>query len=154
MRDAESASRHPDGGDTGRSRREKRADKIQRAQIEAAKDQAKIQAEKELSFKELGLTAQDQASTYCREADQPVLQGSPGNRDAESAKLDAESLKLPAFIDEKDKLDSYLFCLECYDVNAIWEKNMWAIKLSALLIERAIILYNRMSNDDTMTTIS
>ena len=38
-------------------------------------------------------------------------------------------------VEEKDELDSYMYMLrfECYTENASWEKNMWAIKLSALL---------------------
>ena len=48
----------------------KRFDKIQMAQIEAAKDQAKIQAEKEIALKELELKAQEQASTSAA-ADSP-----------------------------------------------------------------------------------
>ena len=43
----------------------------------------------------------------------------------------AKSPKLPAFIDEKDELDSYLLCFERYAENASWEKNSWAITLSA-----------------------
>ena len=35
---------------------------------------------------------------------------------------DTESLKLPAFIDEKDELDSYLLRFERYAENAKWEK--------------------------------
>ena len=55
--------------------KEKIADEIQRAQIEAAKEQAKIQAVK-LSIKELELKAQVPASTSAT-ADPP-----PRNRDA------------------------------------------------------------------------
>ena len=60
----------------------------------------------------------------------------PRNRDA----------KLPAFIDEKYELDSYLLRFECYTENANWEKNMWAIKLSVLLTGRARDRYTRMSD--------
>ena len=78
------------------------------AQIEAAKDQGKIQAEKELALKELESKAQDQASTST------TADSSPRNRDA-------KSLKLPDLIDEKDQLDSYLLCT-CY-AEIAWEKN-------------------------------
>ena len=60
-----------------------------------------------------------------------------------------KSLKLPAFIEEKDELDSYLLRLERYAENASWEKNTWAIKPSALLTGRAIMdVYTRMSDTD------
>ena len=45
---------------------------------------------------------------------------------------DAVSPKLPAFLDEKDELDSYLLRLKCYTKNANCEQNTWAIQLSAL----------------------
>ena len=69
------------------------------AQIEAVKDQAKIQAEKVAKRKKL--KAQDQASASA--AATPL----PRNRDAKSPKL-------PAFIDERDEQDTYLLCFECY----------------------------------------
>ena len=55
-----------------------------------------------------------------------VVDPPPRNRDAKSPML-------PAFIDKKDELDSYLLHFERYAENAKWEKNVWAIKLSALL---------------------
>ena len=95
-----------------------------KTQIEAANLQAKVEADKELSLKELELKAQqDQASTS--------LAATPPRRNK-----DAKSLKLPSFKDTKDELDSYLLRIERYAENASWEKNTWAIKLSALLIGR------------------
>ena len=61
---------------------------------------------------------------------------------------DAKSPKLPSFIDEKDELDNYLLRLERYAENASWEKDTWAIKLSALLTGRAMDVYTRMSDAD------
>ena len=52
------------------------------------------------------------------------------------------------FVDEKDELDSYLLCFEHYAENAGWEKDTWAIKLSALLTGRAMDVYTRMSDTD------
>ena len=114
----------------------KRADEIRFAQIAAAKEQAKIEAEKELALKELGLKAQQsQASTS------PAATPPPRNKDAKSPKL-------PSFIDEKDELDSYLLHFEGYAENASWEKDTWAIKLSALLTGRAMDVYTRMLDAD------
>ena len=73
------------------------AEEKKMVQIEAAKDQAKIQAEKELALKE-ELKAKDHASTS---VDPP-----PCNRDAKSPKL-------PAFIDEKDEICSNRLRFEC-----------------------------------------
>ena len=61
---------------------------------------------------------------------------------------DAKSPKLPSFIDEKDELDNYLLSFERYAENASWEKDAWAVKLSALLTGRAMDVYTRMSDTD------
>ena len=125
----------------------KRADeiKIQIVQIEAVKEQAKIEAateqarreaDKELKIKEIHLQAQ-QAQAAASAATTPP----PRNKDA-------KSLRLPSFIDEKDELDSFLLCFECYAENVSWEKDTWAIKLSALLTGRAMDVYTRLSDTD------
>ena len=72
----------------------KRADEIRMAQIEAAKEQAKIEAEKELTLKELELKAQQNQASASLAITPP-----PPNKYA-------KSLKLPSFIDEKDELYS------------------------------------------------
>ena len=66
---------------------------------------AKIEAEKELTLREMELKAQDQASAS--------LAATPPPRNK-----DAKSPKLPSFIDEKDELDSYLLRFERYAENA------------------------------------
>ena len=111
----------------------KRADeiKIQIAQIEAVKEEAKIEADKELELK----AQQDQASA--------TLAATPFPRNK-----DAKSLKLPPFIGVQDVLDSYLLRFEHYAGNASWEKDMWAIKLSVLLTGRSMDVYTRMSDTD------
>ena len=126
-----------DQAEADRAAEEKRrADEIQIAQTEAAKEQAKIEAEKELALKELELKAQQsQASTS------PAATPPPRNKDAKSPKL-------PSFIDEKDELDSYLLRFERFAENVSWEKDTWAIKLSALLTGRAMDVYTRMSDAD------
>ena len=116
----------------------KRADeiKIQIAKIEAAKKQARIVADKELALKELELKAQQDQASISLEATPP-----PRNKDAKSPKI-------PSFLDEKDELKSYLLRFKRYAENASWEKNTWAIKLSALLTGRAMDVYARMSDTD------
>ena len=124
----------------------KRADEIRKAQTEAeAKDkkraeiqtEAKIEAKTELALKELELKAQQNQASASLAATPP-----PRNKDAKSPKL-------PSFIDEKDELDSYLLRFERYAENASWEKDTWAIKLSALLTGRAMDVHTRMSDTDT-----
>ena len=99
----------------------KRADEIRFAQIKI---------EKELKIKEMELQAQQaRAQATISSATTPP----PRNKDAKSPKL-------PSFIDEKDELDSYLLRFERYAENASWEKDTWAIKLSALLTVRRLDL--------------
>ena len=110
----------------------------EQAKIEAAKEQAKLEAEKELKIKEMELQAQQTQVTASAS-----LAATPPPRNK-----DAKSPKLPSFIDEKDELDSYLLRFERYAENASWEKDTWAIKLSALLTGRAMDVYTRMSDAD------
>ena len=116
----------------------KRADEIRIAQIGAEAEEkkradeirfAQIEAEKELALKELELKAQQSQAGASLAATPP-----PRNKDAKSPKL-------PSFIDEKDELDSYLLRFKRYAENASWEKDTWAIKLSALLTGRAMDVY-------------
>ena len=87
----------------------KRADELQAEEKRRADEikvqMAKIEAEKELTLREMELKAQDQASAS--------LAATPPPRNK-----DAKSPKLPSFIDEKDELDSYLLRFECYSENA------------------------------------
>ena len=58
--------------------------------------------------------------------------------------------KLPAFVDGKDQLDSYLLRFERFAASAGWERNSWATKLSALLTGKALECYSRMSDVDAV----
>ena len=117
----------------------KRADELQAEEKRRADEikvqMAKIEADKELALKEMELQAQQaQVQATTSSATTPP----PRNKDAKSPKL-------PSFVDEKDELDSYLLRFERYAENASWEKDTWAIKLSALLTGRAMDVYTRMS---------
>ncbi|XP_077863668.1 uncharacterized protein LOC144348042 [Saccoglossus kowalevskii] len=63
---------------------------------------------------------------------------------------DAQSPKLPAFVNGKDELDSYLLRFERFATNASWHRDGWATKLSALLTGRALEVYSRMSDTDAV----
>ena len=86
------------------------------AQINAARDQANIEANKELAFrpKELELQVQVKVSTDAT----CTSNLRPPNRDAKSPKL-------PAFVEEKNELDIYLhrYRFERYAENAKLEEN-------------------------------
>ena len=109
----------------------KRADEIRIAQIEAEAEEKK--RADEIRFAQIE-AAKEQAKL---EAEKEL-----------KIKEMSKSPKLPSFIDEKDELDSYLLRFERYAENASWEKDTWAIKLSALLTGRAMDVYTRMSDAD------
>ena len=105
---------------------------------------AQIEIDKELknSIKMMKLQAQQaQAQATASFATTPP----PRNKDANSPKL-------PSFINGKDEVDFYLLCFERYTENASWEKDTWAIKLSALLTGRAMDVYTSMSDTCTDTS--
>ena len=135
---AEAEAEEKKRADELQAEEKRRADEIRFAQIEAANEQAKLEAEKELKIKEMELQAQQAQVTASAS-----LAATPPPRNK-----DAKSPKLPSFIDEKDELDSYLLRFERYAENASWEKDTWAIKLSALLTGRAMDVYTRMSDAD------
>ena len=128
--------------DRAEAEEKKRADELQAEEKKRADENrfAQIEAEKELKIKEMELQAQ-QAQAQVTASASLAATPPPRNKDAKSPKL-------PSFIDEKDELDSYLLHFERYAENASWEKDTWAIKLSALLTGRAMDVYTRMSDAD------
>ena len=58
----------------------------------------------------------------------------------------AKSPKLPAFVDGKDELDSYLLRFERFATSNGWDESKWASSLSALLTGRALDVYSRLSD--------
>ena len=64
------------------------------------------------------------------------------------SRLKARAPKLPAFNEALDDLDAYLQRFERYAVSQQWEKNEWAINLSALLKGKALEVDSRLSLDD------
>ena len=61
-----------------------------------------------------------------------------------SNRLRARTPKLPAFNDGKDDIDAYLHRFERYAVGQNWNKEDWAINLSALLTGKALEVYSRL----------
>ena len=54
---------------------------------------------------------------------------------------------LPAFVDGKDNLDSYLLRFERYATVAGWDRGTWATRLSPLLSCRALNIYSGLSDE-------
>ena len=62
----------------------------------------------------------------------------------------ARSPELSAFVDGRDDLDNYLLRFERYATVAGWEKEAWATQLSPLLSGRALEVYSRLSQDESI----
>jgi hypothetical protein len=56
--------------------------------------------------------------------------------------------KLPAFVDGKDDIDSYLQRFERFAKHQRWERTEWATCLSALLTGAALDVYSRLGDED------
>ena len=64
-------------------------------------------------------------------------------REGESSKF--KMPKLPAFVDRKDDLDSWLLRFERFATTSGWRKESWCTSLSALLTGRALEVFCRLS---------
>ncbi len=53
--------------------------------------------------------------------------------------------KLPIFHDDKDDIDAYIQRFERYALSVGWNKENWAINLSALLTGNALFTYSRLA---------
>ena len=56
--------------------------------------------------------------------------------------------KLPAFSENSDTIDSYLQRFERFAQANGWDREEWAVSLSALLTGKALDVYSRLSDDD------
>ncbi|KAK7094801.1 hypothetical protein V1264_006302 [Littorina saxatilis] len=74
-------------------------------------------------------------------------QAAPRQRDNQQQMLH-RAPKLPAFADGKDQIDCYLARFERFAESARWQRDDWAIQLSAHLTGAALEVYTRLSNDD------
>ena len=67
------------------------------------------------------------------------------NKQTGTGTSNAKAPKLPSFIDGKDELDAYLLMFERFAEARGWNKEDWAINLSALLTGEALTVYGRLS---------
>ena len=128
----------------------KRADEIPMAEIQAEAEEKKraddLQAEEKKRADEIQMAQIKNSRKWnykpkmkAQANTSPAATPTPRNKVAESPKLSS-------FIDGKDELESYLLCFKSFAENASWEKNTWAIRVSALLTGRAMEVYNRISD--------
>ena len=72
------------------------------------------------------------------------------NHNNETNRNTSKIPKIPAFSDDKDLIDSYLQRFERFAEINKWEREEWAVYLSALLTGKALEVYSRLSDDDAM----
>ena len=60
------------------------------------------------------------------------------------------SLRMPAFEENRDKMDAYLERFERYATGEKWAKDIWAIRLSALLKGRSLDIFSRLPEDQAI----
>nr|CAB3263334.1 uncharacterized protein LOC108950802 [Phallusia mammillata] len=109
----------------------------------------RIQAEAEAETRRIEAEAQDRAHQLeLKRLELQMAEIGGAQREASAGK--AKAPKLPAFVDGKDELDSYLLRFERFAVTCKWERSEWASALSALLTGRALDVYSRLSDDDAV----
>ena len=109
----------------------------ERAESEKQRAESEKQREHELSMKRLELDYFAMTNTN---------RSSSTNSSTLAGQM--KKPKLPNFIDYKDDLDSYLNRFERFAKSNDWDKEMWAVSLSALLTGRALDVYSRLSEED------
>ena len=57
---------------------------------------------------------------------------------------------MPAFEENRDKMDAYLERFERYATGEGWANHMWAIRLSALLKGRSLEIFSRLPEDQAL----
>ena len=65
-------------------------------------------------------------------------------------KLRARTPKIPAFVEGKDEMDSYLLRFKRYATAQGWDKGTWATDFNALLQGKALDVYALMRKEDAL----
>ena len=87
-----------------------------------------------------------------RESDRSAAEGLEANQAGVTCVVfrGTRSPDLSHFVDGKDDLDSYLLRFERYATVANWPQANWATQLSALLGGKALDVYSRLSQENTL----
>ena len=120
-------------------------------QIQEAKEEIekmKMQAETERTEREGNLRTQLQKMRLEYEITIEQIKQEQTRKYTYDTTIHANTPELPTFNDETDNMDSYLARFERFATIYKWNKQDWAILLSALLTGRALEAYARLSEDD------
>ena len=70
------------------------------------------------------------------------------NSDINTGSSATSSLKMPAFEENRDKLDAYLERFERFASGEKWNRSDWAIRLSALLKGKSLEVFSRLPQEE------
>ena len=109
------------------------------AERKAKLESEKLELEAKVEIERLRLAGSSGTSSEDHVASSQASQGNVGAR--------TKAPVLPAFVDGKDNLDSYLLRFERYATVAGWDRGTWATRLSPLLSGRALDVYSGLSDE-------
>ena len=112
---------------------------LEKLKIEAARKDKEMEMEKEVALKKI------EAQVELKKIEAETTSHPWGPKEKRS---NSRSPKLPYFDEHTDKMDSHLTRFASYALSNKWDPSMWASYLSALLKERALEVFVRLSRDD------
>ncbi|KAK7100281.1 hypothetical protein V1264_023261 [Littorina saxatilis] len=133
--------------------REERQAQSEREERQAQREERQAQREereRQIELKRLELQIEMETKRLELQTEMVRVQNeheAPRQRDNQQQMLH-RAPKLPAFADGKDQIDCYLARFERFAESARWQRDDWAILLSAHLTGAALEVYARLSNDD------
>ncbi|KAK7105052.1 hypothetical protein V1264_019673 [Littorina saxatilis] len=133
--------------------REERQAQSEREERQAQREERQAQREereRQIELKRLELQIEMETKRLELQTEMVRVQNkheAPRQRDNQQQMLH-RAPKLPAFADGKDQIDCYLARFERFAESARWQRDEWAIQLSAHLTGAALEVYTRLSNDD------
>ncbi|XP_076435072.1 uncharacterized protein LOC143274949 [Babylonia areolata] len=125
---------------------ERKQQEIEREERAAERSLKKIQLE--IEERESQRQYQDREKQREYEIRMAELRSENGESIAQTEVHIAKRPRLPAFVDEKDNIDSYLERFERHAKAMKWPGDQWATDLGALLTGHALEVYSRLSRED------
>ena len=127
-----------------------REEREAQAQKEREREEREAQAQREREEREAQAQREEKQREFEIRKLELEIQLRDGERSAntETTSVKARTPKLPAFMEEKDDMDSYLDRFERFAATNGWNEAEWSTYLSALLTGRALETYSRMLIED------
>ena len=135
----------------GEREKEEREAKLQKeervAKLQAEKEQREAEAKLKMEEMRTQLELAKIQAQASQQSEHNLTSGSARSvHEGENSKF--KMPKLPAFVDRKDDLDSWLLRFERFATTSGWPKESWCTPLSALLTGRALEAFCRLSETE------